>query len=124
MKAIEILYNLSPYQNLLEELYQKAIKEKPELIWTKNLRSQYSFITLEIKHASTEDSYQQMSVEVKFQLQGDKVVLNGVYTEEKTEKEKLEKLIQSNKAVHEAQWHSAPNNTWYHDEKKTAYLNI
>jgi hypothetical protein len=126
MKAIEILYNLSPYQRLLEEIYQKESKEDPNLVWKKSLSSQYSFITLELKAAAKEDldAYEELMIQITFEIDNTKVILNDVYCEEKSKKEELEQWIKSNKALHDTPWHTEPNNTWYHDEKVTAYINM
>jgi hypothetical protein len=126
MKAIEILYNLSPYQSLLEEIYKRESKEDPNFVWTKCLRSQYSFITLELRVTPKDDldAYGELVIQVTFELIHGKVVLSEIYCEEESKKEELEQLIKSNKAVHDAHWHEEPNNTWYHDEKVTAYINM
>jgi hypothetical protein len=126
MKAIEILYNLGPYQNLLDELCEKARKEKADLAWSKSIKSAYSFITLELhktfKDESEEDG--ELAIQITFEIQNDKVILTNVYCAEGSEKEALEKYIKMNKAIHDAHWHKEPNNTWYHDEVVTAYINM
>ncbi|MDB5257573.1 MAG: hypothetical protein JWM14_2268 [Chitinophagaceae bacterium] len=127
MKAIEILYNLSPYQNLLDELCEKARKENADLVWTKSIKSQYSFITLELQKAfrdEEEEERGELAIQITFQIEGNKVVLTNVYCEEESKKEELEKQIKANKAIHDVHWHKEPNNTWYHDEVITAYLNV
>jgi len=126
MKALEILYNLSPYQNLLDELYEKASKEKSDSVWTKSLSSQYNFIKLELNKASKNESEEggQLAVQITFEIQRDKVNLTNVYCEEESEKEALEKQIKSNKVLHDVHWHKEPNNTWYHDEIVTGYINM
>ncbi|MBC7485214.1 MAG: hypothetical protein H7282_00460, partial [Cytophagaceae bacterium] len=75
MKAIEILYNLSPYQKLLDELYEKANKEKANSVWRKNLSSQYSFIKLELSKASKDEPEEdgRIAVQITFEIKGDKV---------------------------------------------------
>lgn len=126
MKAIEILYNLSPYQKLLDELYEKVSKEKSDSAWTKSISNQYSFITLELSKTSKEESEEdgKLAVQITFEIQRDKVNLTNVYCEEESEKEALEKQIKSNEALHDVPWHKEPNNTWYHDEVVTGYINM
>jgi len=126
MKAIEILYNLSPYQSLLQDIYKKESKEDPNFVWTKSLSSQYSFIILELKVKPIDDreAYGELVIQITFEIKNDKVVLNEVYCEEESKKKAIEELIKTNKTLHEAHWHKEPNNTWYCDEKVTAYINI
>lgn len=126
MKAIEILYNLNPYQHLLEEIYQRERKEDSSFVGTKSLRSQYNFITLELRVTGKEelDSYGELAIQVKFELINAKVVLSEIYCKAESKKQELEQWIKSNKAVHDAHWHTEPNNTWYQDERTTAYINM
>lgn len=126
MKAIEILYNLSPYQSLLEEIYQRENKEDLNFVWNKSLKSQYSFITLELRVMPRDepDGYGELVIQATFEIGNKNVVLNEIYCEDESKRKALEQLIKSNKEVHDAHWHREPNNTWYHDEKVTAYINM
>ena len=126
MKAVEILYNLSPYQNLLQELFEKARKENADLVWRKSISSEYSFITLELRTTLKEEPEKDgtLSTQITFEIQRDRVILTNVYCEEESQKEELEKQIKSNKSIHDAHWHTEPNNTWYHDEVVTGYINM
>ncbi len=126
MKAIEILYNLSPYQNLLDELYEKESKEKQDLIWIKSMSNQYSLITLELHTTFREEPEEDgtLAIQITFEIQRNKVMLTNVYCEEELKKEELEKQIKANKSIHDAHWHTDPNNTWYHDEVVTAHINM
>jgi hypothetical protein len=124
MTAIEILYNLSPYQNFLEELYQKMSKENTSVIWKRSLDNQYHFITLKLEYGVNTEYLLQTAVKITFEIKSNTIHLTEVYTEEPTKKEPLEKLIKDNKALHETHWRTQPNNTWYYDEKVTAYLNM
>ncbi|MBC7488462.1 MAG: hypothetical protein H7282_17115, partial [Cytophagaceae bacterium] len=65
-----------------------------------------------------------IAVQITFEIKGDKVSLTSVYCQEESEKEALEKQIRSNKAIDDAHWHKEPNNTWYHDEVVTGYINM
>ncbi len=111
---------------MLDEIYQKENKEDPNFVWKKSLSSQYSFITLEVRVTPIDDldGYGELVVQATFEIGNTKVMLKEVYSEEKSKKEALEQLIKLNKAVHDAHWHTEPNNTWYCDEKVTAYINM
>ncbi len=118
MKTVEILYNLNPYQHLLDTLYQKESDNGIQLV--KYLKCQYNFITLELKRKK--DGV--IVTKVEFELRKGKMVLNDTYVENISQKAALETLIRTNKQVHDAHWHTEPNNTWYHDNEVTCYVNI
>ncbi|MDB5272281.1 MAG: hypothetical protein JWO58_648 [Chitinophagaceae bacterium] len=125
MKAIEILYNLSPYQNVLQQLLEKESKEQPELEWSACLKSSYDFITLELESKPKEaKAYGELFLKISFQVRQNKALLDEVYCKDAGKQEIIENWIKANKNVHDAHWHNNPNNTWYHNENVTGYINI
>jgi len=124
MKAVEILYNFSPYQLFLEELFEKESKANPGVHWERSIENQYRFIVLKIEYGENTEYRLQTAIKITFEIKNNKIVRSEIYTEDPLKKEAVEKLIEENQAIREAQWHTEPNNTWYHDEETTAYLNI
>jgi len=126
MKAIEILYNLSPYQNVLQQLFDKESKEQPELEWSACLESSYDFIILKLENKPKKDekAYPQLFLKISFQVRQNKALLEELYCADDAKQQIVQDWIKANKNVHEAHWYENPNNTWYHNEKVTAYINM
>lgn len=126
MKAIEILYNLEPYQRTLQELYKQAKEKTGDLQLKTYLRIAYKYITIELKSATKEepDHFSHILLKVRFEIQHDSMVFSEIYCLEAGDTDRLERWIKNNTEIHDAHWHTARNNTWYHSPEITAYLNI
>ncbi len=124
MKAIEILYNFGPYQGFLEALYERESKANPGVHWERSIENQYRFIILKVEYGVNTEYHLQTAIKITFEIKNSRIVLSEIYTEDPLKKEAIEKSIQENQTIREAQWHTEPNNTWYHDEETTAYINI
>lgn len=124
MKAIEILYNLSQYQSLLQELYEKESKANPAVHWAWSINNEYGFITLKVEYGENTEYRLETAIKIKFEIRNSVQQPIEVYTENPLKKEAVEKSLKDNKAIQEAKWHPEPNNTWYHDEQTTAYVNM
>lgn len=124
MKAIEILYNFTPYQLFLEELFEKESKANPGVHWERSIENQYRFIVLKVEYGENTEYRLQTAIKITFEIDKNKIALTEIYTEDPSKKEAIEKSILGNPAIREAQWHTEPNNTWYHEEETTAYINI
>ncbi|MDF2454037.1 MAG: hypothetical protein K0R51_30 [Cytophagaceae bacterium] len=124
MKTIEILYNFTPYQLFLEELYEKESKANPGVHWERSIENQYGFIFLKVEYGENTEYRLQTAIKITFEIKNNKIVCSEIYTEDPLKKEAIEKSIQESETIRDAQWHTEPNNTWYHDEETTAYINI
>ena len=126
MKAIEILYNLEPYQRAVQELYKQAREKTSDLQLKTYLHMAYKFITIELKSAIKEapDNFNHTLIQVKFEIRQDKMLFTEIYCLNNEDTDKLEKWIKNNTEIHDAHWHTERNNTWYHNPETTAYLNI
>ncbi len=120
MKAIEILQNLIPYEELLHELQERAFpsleQNGNEVTFAKRISSSYSFITLGL--------YREASVvlQVRFETVRDTIVFKELYVEDAQKKEALTTFVRENKRVCDIPWRKEVKNDFYHSKEVTDYL--
>jgi hypothetical protein len=131
MNASEIVNNLKPFQELLEALYQKELphleKQEGFIKIIKTTSSSYDFITLGLTSVSKEkdgsgDTRELLYCQIRFELNGDLLVLKEFYCENKSRAHELEKLIKKNKVTGQ-NWNVKSGLTFY-DQKIYEYLRI
>ena len=131
MKAVDILNNLKPFTYLLnniqsqESLYLK--KNSDFLKLTKEVRSEYSFILLELNYVSKEAenlkySRNRIYCKIEFEIQNDKILFKKLYCEDPSRTNALESLIKAGQNI--TSWSTKPNQPLFDTDTITNYLII
>jgi len=128
MTAIEIISNLKIYQDLLNEICQHEIDyaEKTEgfIRLKKKVKSEYSFITLELQLITEGNVEGHLYCKITFGLKDSVPALKDIYIEDKTRLSDLEKKINSQLSVHNYQWQDSPEPSAYYEKDILNYLTI
>ena len=134
MKAIDILSNLKPYTNLLNEILtcEKPILQNKKDFTTTSVcvRSQYGFITLELHYLSTNTNNQAKATktlycEIKFEKTlENKMVVSSLYCEDNSRTKTIEKLIKNDTIITTVLWEEKPKTDFYLNKEITQYILI
>jgi hypothetical protein len=133
MNAIDILNNLKPYQELLNEVYAHELsyfqEQNSPVKMVKGVSIAYRSVTLDLSIAypsqsNTNSVPLKLYCRISFELADPGSLLNELYCEDESRIPLLEELIHKNKLIGKEVWPTEMPSGVYYNEKVSRYLGI